>query len=253
MSGHSKWSQIKRQKGVADQKRGQTFTKLANAITIATKLGGSGDPDVNPRLRMAIEEARSVNMPKDNIQRAIDRGLGKLPGQALEEVLYEGFGPFRAAFIVEGVTDNRMRTTAEVKNVFERFGGAMASQGSVAYMFDRVGEIKVRGREGGRRDEEILELIDLGAEDVEDYLEDGSQKYLVYVPAPQLNVLSNKITQSGFNLEGAELIYRPNTTLEVADRNQLARLMEFTEKLESLDDVHKVFTNFDIPDNLLEE
>ncbi len=143
MSGHSKWSTIKRQKGVADIKRGQTFTKLANAITIAVKLGGSGDSASNPRLRMEVEEARGVNMPKENIQRAIDRGLGKLPGQTLEEVLFEGFGPGKVAFLLEGVTDNKMRTYAEVKNIFEKAGGSLAGQGSVAYMFDRKGEIKV--------------------------------------------------------------------------------------------------------------
>ena len=147
MSGHSKWSTIKRQKGAADIKRGQTFTKLANAITIAVKMGGSGDPESNPRLRMEMEEAKAVNMPKDNVQRAIDRGLGKLPGQTLEEVLYEGFGPGKVAFLVEGVTDNKLRTLQEIKNIFERGGGHMAGQGSVAYMFGRYGEIKVKGKE----------------------------------------------------------------------------------------------------------
>lgn len=116
MSGHSKWSTIKRQKGANDAKRGLTFTKIGNAITIAAKLGNSGDPESNPRLRMALEEARSVNMPKENVQRAIDRGLGKLPGQTLEEVTYEGFGPSKVAFIVEAVTDNKLRTLAEMKN-----------------------------------------------------------------------------------------------------------------------------------------
>lgn len=147
MSGHSKWSTIKRAKGAADIKRGLTFTKVANAITIATKMGGSGDPDSNPRLRMAVDEARGVNMPKDNIQRAIDRGLGKLPGQTLEEVLYEGFGPGKTAFLVEGVTDNKMRTLQEVKNLFDKNGGSLGGQGSVAYMFDRVGEIRVKSQE----------------------------------------------------------------------------------------------------------
>ena len=123
MSGHSKWSTIKRAKGAADTKRGQTFTKIANAITIASKLGGGGDPESNPRLRMVLEQARGVNMPKENIQRAIDRGLGKLEGQRLEEVVYEGFGPGRVAFIVEAVTDNKNRTTSAVRNVFDRSGG----------------------------------------------------------------------------------------------------------------------------------
>src|SRR3989344_5581753 len=160
MSGHSKWSTIKRQKGVADIKRGQTFTKLANAITIAVKMGGSGDPESNPRLRVEIEEAKSVNMPKENVSRAIDRGLGKLPGQTLEEVVYEGFGPGRAAFIVEGVTDNKLRTLQEIKNIFERSGGSLAGQGAVSYMFERKGELKVIGKRGNK-DEEMLELIDL--------------------------------------------------------------------------------------------
>src|SRR3989344_8337893 len=156
MSGHSKWSTIKRSKGAADIKRGMTFTKLANAITIAAKTGGSGDPNFNPRLRMALEQAKSVNLPKDNIQRAIDRGLGKLPGQTLEEVNYEGFGPGKAAFILEGVTDNKLRTLQVIKNLFERSGGTLASTGSVSYMFDRVGEIKVVGKNGSSEDE-ILE------------------------------------------------------------------------------------------------
>ena len=129
MSGHSKWSTIKRAKGAADIKRGQTFTKVANAITIAVKAGGSSDPQSNPRLRMIMEEAKTVNMPKENIQRAIDRGLGKLPGQIIEEFLYEGFGPGKVAFIVEGITDNKLRTHAEIKNLFERSGGSLASSG----------------------------------------------------------------------------------------------------------------------------
>ena len=162
MSGHSKWSTIKRQKGVADIKRGQTFTKIANAITIAVKMGGSGDPGSNPRLRVVLEGAREVNMPKDNIQRAIDRGLGKGEAGSLEEVLYEGFGPGKVAFLVEGVSDNKMRTTQEIKNIFEKNGGSMTGQGSVSYMFDRKGEIKIKSK-GGSAEEEMLELIDLGA------------------------------------------------------------------------------------------
>src|SRR3989338_1489295 len=134
MSGHSKWSTIKRAKGAADIKRGQTFTKIANAITIAVKSNGSGDPESNHRLRMVMDEAKSVNMPKDNIQRAIDRGLGKGEGQSLEEVLYEGFGPGKVAFIVEGVTDNKLRTMQEVKNIFDRNGGALVGPGAVSYM-----------------------------------------------------------------------------------------------------------------------
>jgi YebC/PmpR family DNA-binding regulatory protein len=250
MSGHSKWSTIKRAKGITDAKRGQAFTKLANAITIATKLGNSGDADSNPRLRLAIDAARAVNMPKDNIQRAIDRGLGKLGGQSLEEVLYEGFGPGRVAFIVEGVTDNKNRTNSEVRNIFDKSGGNMGSIGSVAYMFDRKGEIRVVSK-GGDHDEELLELIDLGAEDVEDFDDEGIKKYLVYVEIPELNVVSTKITQSGYVVESSEIIHKPNTLTEIKDEETANKIFTFMDKLEDNDDIQKVYSNFDIPESLL--
>ncbi|MDO8498283.1 MAG: YebC/PmpR family DNA-binding transcriptional regulator [bacterium] len=251
MSGHSKWSTIKRQKGVADIKRGQTFTKLANAISIAARLGGSGDPNSNPRLRTVLEDARKVNMPKDNVQRAIDRGLGKLPGQMLEEVTYEGFGPGKVAFFVEGVTDNRLRTNQEVKNLFERSGGSLGGPGSTAYMFEKKGEIRVKGK-GGSGEEEMLELIDLGAEDVEDYQEDGVQKYLEYTESSELNTMGNKITQVGFEVEESGLVYRPNILVEVKDKETAEKVMNFAEKLEDLDDIQKVYANFDVSEELIQ-
>lgn len=253
MSGHSKWSTIKRQKGVADIKRGQTFTKLSNIITLAAKLGGSGDPDSNPRLRTALEDARSVNMPKDNIQRAIDRGLGKLPGQTIEEVLYEGFGPGKVAFLVEGMTDNRLRTNSEIRNIFERSGGNLGAQGSVAYMFDKKGEIRVKTK-GGSVEDELLELIDCGAEDVEDYMEDppaGGQKYLVYTEPTAVNVVSTRITQSGFEIESSELTFKPNITVGINDKEMAEKVVNFAEKLEDHDDVQKVYANMDIPEELI--
>ncbi len=248
MSGHSKWSTIKRQKGVADIKRGLTFTKVANAITIAAKLGGSGDPESNPRLRMVIEEAKAVNMPKENVQRAIDRGLGKLPGQVIEEVTYEGFGPGKAAFYLEAATDNKLRTLQEMKNFFERSGGSLGSQGSVSYMFDRTGEIRVKSK-GASLEEELLDLIDLGVEDVQDDKE--LQEYLIYVQGSQLNTMGNKITQRGYVVESQELIYKPNILVEIKDPEIAKRVLEFTQKLEEHDDIQKVYTNFDIPDELI--
>lgn len=257
MSGHSKWSTIKRQKGMADVKRGQTFTKVSNTITMVVKMSGDGDPESNPRLRMIMEEAKTVNMPRENIQRAIDKGLGKLPGQSLESVLYEGFGPCKAAFIVSGVTDNKLRTLQEIKNIFERGGGNLGGQGSVAYMFDRIGEIKVRSK-GGNKDIEILELIDLGAGDIEDNLEadpptggQAKQTFLVYVQSSELNTMGNKITQAGFLLEGAEIIYKPNVIIEINDIESARKVLEFADKLEGNEDVHKVYTNFDIPDEII--
>lgn len=249
MSGHSKWSTIKRAKGVADIKRGLTFTKVANAITIAAKQGGSGDPSSNPRLRAALEEARSVNMPKDNVNRAIDRGLGKGESGSLEEVSYEGFGPARVAFIVEGVTDNRLRTSQEIKSIFERNGGSLGNPGTVAYMFDRLGELKVEGKRGDK-DGEMLELIDLGAEDVEDFEEENIQKYLVYVQGPQLNTLGNKITQAGFTMESQNLVMKPKVLQNIEDPALASKVVEFASKLEELDDVQKVYANFEIPDEI---
>ncbi len=250
MSGHSKWSTIKRAKGVADIKRGATFTKAANAITLAARAGNSGDPDSNPRLRTILEDARSVNMPKENIQRAIDRGLGKLPGQSIEEVIYEGFGPGKVAFYIEGVTDNKLRTTAEIKNLFEKSGGNLGGQGSTSYMFDKIGEIKVKGKDGNLESEE-LELIDLGAEDVEDFLEGNLQTYLIYVQSPELNTMGIKITQAGFEIESQEIVMKPKILQEITDRETATKVLEFAGKIENHDDIQKVYANFDIDDTMI--
>ncbi|MBU1000521.1 YebC/PmpR family DNA-binding transcriptional regulator [Patescibacteria group bacterium] len=253
MSGHSKWSTIKRQKGVTDIKRGQTFTKLANAITIAVKIGGSGDPDSNPRLRVAVDAAKSVNMPKENIKRATDRGLDKLPGQALEEMIYEGYGPGKVAFLIEAVTDNKMRTLQGVKNIFERNGGSLVGQGSVAYMFDRAGEIKVKSQDSNAKltEDEMLELIDLGAIDVKDYIKDGIQMYLVYVESPELNTMGNKITQAGYEVESKELVFKPNTLISINDAEKAKKVLDFFQRIEDLDDVQKVYANFNIEEKLI--
>lgn len=252
MSGHSKWSTIKRQKGAADIKRGLTFTKVANAITIAAKMGGSGDPNSNPRLRAALEEAKAVNMPKDSVQRAIERGLGRLPGQSLEEVLFEGFGPSQVAFIVEGVTDNKLRTLQEIKNLFERGGGSLANTGAVSYMFGRYGEIKVKidKEKVKSEEEEILELIDLGAEDIESFEEDGVRKYLIYIKILELDIMSNKLTQAGYGVEQAGVVLKPNTLIEIKDQ-AAQKVLDFAQKLESHTDVQKVYANFDIPEGLI--
>ena len=259
MSGHSKWSTIKRAKGVADIKRGLTFTKVANNITLAAKLGGSGNPDDNPRLRMVMEEAKTVNMPKENIQRAIDRGLGKLPGQTIEELLFEGFGPGKVAYMIEAVTDNRLRTLAEVKNLFDKSGGALAGTGAVSYMFKSLGEIKIKSK-NGNVDEEMLELIDLGAEDVEEEesLNDSPsynkiQYYLVYTEATKITEVGTKITQAGYTIESSELVRKPTILVEIKDKETAEKVIAFTERLEERDDIQKVFANFNLSDNLSEE
>ncbi len=250
MSGHSHWSTIQRQKGATDAKRGLTFTKIANMITIASRLGNSGDPASNPRLRMAMEDARRMNMPKENIQRSIDRGLGKLPGQMLEEVTYEGFGPGKVAFFIEGITDNKLRTLQEIRNLFERSGGNLGSTGSTSYMFDKKGEIKVGGK-GGNPEDEMLELIDLGAEDVEDLLENETQKYLVYIESSEQFNMGNKITQVGFSIESQEIVFKPNVVTEITDPELAKKVIDFTQKLEDHQDIQKVSMNADFEDNLL--
>lgn len=251
MSGHSKWSTIKRAKGAADAKRGLSFTKLGNAITIAAKLGNSGDIDSNPRLRMAVEEARSISMPKENIQRAIDRGLGNLPGQVLEEMTYEGFGPGKAAFFVEAVTDNKLRTLAEMKNLFDRSGGALGATGSTAYMFKKMGEIKVLGK-GGSSEDEILEIIDGGAEDVEELNEEGNLRYLVYTDPTSYSQVLDYLKGQNFEVEFSEIIMKPTMLTEITDKEKAEKVLAFAERLENHDDVQKVHANFDIPEGLLD-
>ncbi len=243
MSGHSKWSTIKRQKGAADIKRGMTFTKIANTIAIAAKVGGSGDFNANPRLRMALEAARAANMPKENVQRAIDRGLGRLPGQTVEEVAFEGFGPGKVAFIVEAITDNRLRTLQEIRNIFERSGGVLGSLGSTSYMFDTKGRIKLRSR-GDLMEDEILELIDLGAQDIEDFLEENLQKYLVYVERNELANMSNKITRAGFVVEEASASLKPSVSVEINSKELAEKVLDFARELEEQGDVQKVYSNF---------
>lgn len=252
MSGHSKWSTIKRQKGAADIKRGQTFTKVANAVTVAVKTGGSGDPDANPRLRVALEQARAVNMPKGNIQRAIDRGLGKIPGQILEEVIFEGFGPGKVAYYIESLTDNKMRTLQGMRNLFERSGGSLGGGGSTSYLFAKKGEVRVQSR-GGDKEEEMLELIDLGAVDVLDYIDQSAniQKYLVSIESLELNTMSNKLTQAGYGVEEAGVVMIPTTMVEIKDPNLVRKVLEFSEKLEEMDEVQKIYANFDIPEELM--
>lgn len=236
MSGHSKWATIKRQKGTTDAKRGQLFTKLSNAITIAVRSGGGvGDPESNFKLRLTIEKARAANMPKENIERAIARAAG-VGSESVEELVYEGFAPGGVAVIVETVTDNKMRTVAEIKNIFEKSGGALGSQGSVSYMFKRRGMIVAPTN--GKDSEELLNFaINAGIDDMEE--ESGSVFYYV---EPTLLAQSKKaLEEQGMKLESAELTYVPLTP--VAGGESEEKILSLIEKLEDLDDVQQVYTN----------
>lgn len=241
MSGHSKWAQIKRSKGVKDVKRGLTFTKLGNAISIAVRQGGGvGDPDQNFRLRLAVEAARAANMPKENIARAIDRAVGK-SAAALEETVYEGFAPSGVSILVEAATDNKNRTTGEVQNVFNKNGGTMGQPGSVAYQFKQIGRIVV-GMKGKSLDDILLIAADAGAEDVQAGEEDQA---IVYTAPGDLNAVRVQLTKEGIKVSEMELMRMPTMPIAIEDEETLTKVAQLIDKLEELDDVHKVYTNLD--------
>src|SRR3954454_19501379 len=248
MSGHSKWSTIKHKKGAADKKRGILFSKLSRAIIVAAKEGG-GDPDANIALQNAIEKARAVSMPKDNIERAIARGAGAGEGgEQYDTVSYEGYGPGGAALIVEGLTDNRNRTAADVRFLFGKYGGSLGTPGSVAWMFERKGLIAVPG-DGVAADELMLVAADGGAEDVR---EDGNGGYEVIADPADLSAVRAALEEAGIAFSSADLTMEAQNTVEV-DIDQARSLMRLVEALEEHDDVQDVYFNFDIPDAVLEE
>ncbi len=238
MSGHSKWAQIKRQKGAADIKKGKAFTKLANAIIIAVKQGGGiTDPNQNFRLRLAIDAAKNINMPKENVERAIKRASGREVG-SLEEVIYEGFAPNGVSVIVEAATDNSMRTTAEIKNLFNKAGGSFAQPGSVSYQFKHVGQIIVK--KNGKTTDEILSIaLDGGAEDIEEVKEE----VFIYTAISNLAKLKEILVNKGINVLEAELVRIPINVVEVEDLEKQEKIVNFLTNLEELDDVQKVYSN----------
>jgi len=247
MSGHSKWSQIKRQKASADVKRGQLFSKLANAITIATKEGGGGDPQTNFKLRMALEQAKAVNMPKENIQRAIDRGLGKGgAGTILEEVVYEGFGPGGIVIIAEAATDNRNRANSEIKKVLELAGGRLAGPNSVLWGFEKKGMITVKSDK--IFDEIFMAAAEAGAEDVEE----AGNVFEIYTKLEDLEKVKKNLTDRGFEVVSSELTLKPTDIVKITDPGQAQKVLALMDKLDELEFVQKVYSNFDIPDEILQ-
>ena len=246
MSGHSKWSQIKRQKGANDARRGATFTKIAREIAIAAREGG-GDPDANYRLRLAMEKARSVNMPADNIKRAIERASGPGAADQYEEMVYEGYGPGGVAILVEAATDNRNRTAAEVRSIFSKSGGQLAGAGSVAWQFEPRGVV-VAARNGLDADEIALAAIDAGAEDVD---VEGDPLEIVTDPA-RLEDVRRTLEAAGVSVESAEISMQPKNAVEV-EASIVRQNMRLIETLEELDDVQRVTANFDLPEEILTE
>ena len=245
MSGHSKWSSIKHKKGAADAKRGQLFTKLAKAITVAAKEGG-GDPEANPSLATAIQKARDESMPKANIERAIDRGTGDGPDAiVVERIQFEGYGPGGAAVLVEALTDNRNRTSAEVRHAFTRHGGSLGEPGSVAWMFETFGVVEVDSEKYGEDD--LIVAIDAGASDV---VEEDGRLRVIAEPA-DLTSVREAITAEGIEIEAVRLATEPKNTVEVAE-SEAGTLMKMLDAIEEQEDVNEVYANFDIPDEVLE-
>jgi YebC/PmpR family DNA-binding regulatory protein len=246
MSGHSKWSQIKRQKGANDVKRGAAFTKVAREIGMAARAGG-GDPDGNFRLRLAMEKARTVNMPADNIKRAIERATGSSETDQFEEIIYEGYGPGGVAVLVEAATDNRNRTAADVRSRFAKAGGQLATTGAVAWQFEPRGYITV-ARDAADPDEVALAAIDAGAEDVDT----ETDPVEIYTTPGQLEQVRRSLEQAGIAIEAAEsaMIAKQTVELEPAKARQALRLVE---ELDELDDVQRVTANFDIPEEIFAE
>jgi YebC/PmpR family DNA-binding regulatory protein len=247
MAGHSKWAQIKRKKGVADARRGQLFTKLARAITVAARDGG-GDPDGNAALANAIDKAKALRMPKENIERAIARGTGAgADAAAIEAVTYEGYGPGGVAIMIDCLTDNRNRTAAEIRHLFSKHDGNLGGSGAVAWLFERRGIVLV-GADGVDEDELMLAAAEGGADDVS---RDGSSYQVVSAPE-SLTSVREAIEAAGIPVESAELTMVPKTTLEIADEPAAKKILRLMDALEENDDVQDVYSNFDIPERVLE-
>jgi YebC/PmpR family DNA-binding regulatory protein len=247
MSGHSKWSSIKHKKAATDAKRGQLFTKLARAITVAAREGG-GDPEANYTLAAAVEKAKSYSMPKDNIQRAIDRGTGAGGAdEQIERAVYEGYGPGGAAIMVEALTDNRNRTGSEVRHAFDKHGGSLGEPGSVAWQFSKKGVILVDADRYG--EEDLLAAIDAGADDV---AEDGDLLKVTSEPA-SLAAVREALELAGVEVQSAELAMEPSAIVKIDGESEARALIRLIEALDDRDDVESVHANFDIPEPLLEQ
>lgn len=245
MSGHSKWATIKRKKGATDAKRGQLYTKLIKEITVAAR--GGGDEEANPRLRTAVQNARSANMPVSTIERAIRRGTGEEPGAVYEEGSYEGYGPAGVAIIVETLSDNKNRTVSEVRHVFTKYNGNLAEKGAVAWMFAQKGIIEVDG--GGIGEEDLmLAVMDAGAEDIED--SDGV--FEIQMAVESFEAVKQALDSGGIEHGQAALAWVPQNMLEV-EGGDVDKIIRLLEALEDLDDVQKVYSNFDIQEEELEK
>lgn len=246
MSGHSKWATIKHKKGAADAKRGKLFSKLAKEMTVAAKLGG-GDPVTNARLRMVIAKAKEANMPLDNIDRAIKKGTGELPGVVYEEVTYEGYGPGGVAILVEVLTDNKNRSSSEVRTIFTKKGGSMAGQGSVSWIFKKKGFILVK-KNAGDEDAIMTAALDAGAED----MKTEDDMYEITTNVADFEKVKAAFEKIKIKIESAEITMIPANTIKL-EGDSAKGILSLVDALEEHDDVQNVYANFDVPDNIIME
>jgi len=247
MAGHSKWAGIKHKKAVVDAQRGKLFSKVIRELTAAARLGG-GSPEANPRLRLAVQKAREANLPKDTVEKAIKRGTGDLPGVAYEEMVIEGYGPGGVAILVEALTDNKNRTSAEIRAVFARFSGSLAGAGSVSWLFQKKGQIALPLK--GATEERLMELaLEAGAEDLS---VDAGQAVITTSPQA-LEPVKQALQSRSIAWESAELTAVPSSTVRVSDASQAKTLLSLMDALEEQEDTQHVYANFDIPDEILAE
>ena len=246
MSGHSKWSTIKHKKGKTDAARGAAFSKLIREITTAARIGG-GDTDANPRLRSAVESAKAINMPADNVDRAIKKGTGELPGVTYEEVTYEGYGPGGVALMVQALTDNKNRSTSEIRHVLDKYGGSMGSAGCVAWQFKPRGLIII-SKEKASEDAVLTAALEAGADDVET----EASAFSVITSMEKLEAVKKQLKAAGIAWDTAEVTNIAANTVEVKE-NDARRVLKLVEMLEELEEVQQVYANFDISDEILEK
>lgn len=249
MSGHSKWANIKHKKARSDEKKGKEFTKLAKEITIAARTGGSGDPESNAKLKLAIQKAKAINMPNENISRAVKKGTGEIEGEAIEEIFYEGYAPGGIAVMLDIATDNRNRTASEIRHLFSKHNGNLGENGCVAWMFKRVGLISI-SRENIKDEEDfMMKALEAGADDIRE-----EEEYFEVLSTPDMFMeVKEALESEGFVLEESDVVLLPENTVEINDQDMAAKIIKLVDLLEDHDDVQNVYTNMSIPDEILEK
>jgi YebC/PmpR family DNA-binding regulatory protein len=250
MSGHSKWANIKHKKARSDEKRGKEFTKVAKEITIAVRTGGGGDPEANSKLKLAIQKAKAINMPNENIARAIKKGTGEMESEAIEEILYEGYAPGGVAILLDIATDNRNRTASEIRHLFSKNNGNLGESGCVAWMFKRAGFMSINKEELSLDEEELmLAALDLGADDVRE----EEESFEVITSPEAFMEVKEGLEAQGIKLEDADIVMLPENSVEVNDLDTAAKIIKLVDLLEDHDDVQNVYSNISIPDEIMDQ